>query len=128
MKMEGELHHLQWKNSEDAKKEKRETRKRRIKKAGLISLIISTILMFANFLLGKLAGNILGIILWGGEMSDTIGFGVRLFKTYPMSAIDEPVVSSSSLYFEPISFIITVLLIMVIAYPICCSIEKRKKK
>jgi len=128
MKMEGELHHLQWKNNEEAKKEKRENRKRRIKKAGLISLIISTILMFANFLLGKLVGNILGIILWGGEMSDTIGFGIRLFKTYPMSSIDEPVVSSSSLYFEPISFIITVLLVMLIVYPICCSREKRKKK
>lgn len=61
---------------------------------------------------------------WGGECMNENGFGINVFHTYGMTP-DQ--VGTDSLRFDPISFLITLLLIAAVIYLILFLIHKLKE-
>ncbi len=102
--------------------------KKRIIKSGSIALGITTLMGIINYILGTMFEMIIGIKLWGGEISNTYGFGIELSKFYPLSPADNPIESQVSISIAPINFVLTVVVIGIVSYLICVLVERRKNR
>lgn len=63
--------------------------------------------------------------VWGGECGTDVGIGWDIFTVYPMSSVDEPIASSSSVSFNPNIFAFFAL-VWVAAF-VVIKIAARKK-
>ncbi|MBE5953621.1 MAG: hypothetical protein E7257_05625 [Lachnospiraceae bacterium] len=101
--------------------------KKRMIKAGSIALGITTLMGIINYILGTIFEKIIGIKFWGGEMSSTYGFGIELFKSYPLYSVDNPIESNVAIHIAPVNFVLTVVMLSIVIYLICLFMEKNKK-
>ena len=101
--------------------------KKRMIKAGSISLGITTLMGVINYILGTKLEKIIGFKFTGGEITNTYGFGIELTKTYPEYMVDNPIESQITVHMAPMNFLLTVLVLGIIVYLICFILEKRKK-
>ena len=101
--------------------------KKRMIKAGSISLGVATLMGIINYILGTMFEKIIGLRFWGGDASFTYGFGIELVKVYPESHIDNPIAPWVEIHIEPINFILTVVVLSIVIYFICLLVEKCKK-
>ena len=69
-----------------------------------------------NCILGKTTEKIIGIKHWGGEISQTYGFGISLTKFYPLSTPEEQIDYPARVGFAPLNFILTVLVLFAICF------------
>ena len=60
-------------------------------------------------------------------MSSTYGFGIELFKSYPLYSVDHPIESNVEIHIAPANFVLTVVMFGIVIYLICLFMEKRKK-
>lgn len=100
--------------------------KKRIIKSGSIALAITTLMCLVNYILGKTYEKIIGIKIWGGDVADTYGFGVKLQKLYPEYHVDNPINPNITVSVAPINFILTVITLGVVMYFIYLIAEMRK--
>ena len=92
----------------------------------LISVGITSVLCAINWILALTTGEIMGIFMHGGEYVAQCGFGVIVETFYPMSSFEDPVGPSTQINPEPISFIVTLLAVFVVAFIISRIIAKKK--
>ena len=90
--------------------------KKRIIKAGSIAFGITTLMGIINYILGTMFEIIIGIRFWGGEMSCTYGFGIELFKSYPLSSIDNPIESNVTIHIAPVNYVLTIVMLTIVIY------------
>lgn len=102
--------------------------KKRIIKSGSIALAITTLMCLVNWVLGKTYEKIIGIKIWGGDVADTYGFGVKLQKLYPEYHVDNPIDPHITVSIAPINFILTVITLSIVVYFIYLITEKRKNR
>lgn len=100
--------------------------KKRIMKAGSISLGITTLMGVINYILGTKLEKIIGFKFTGGEITNTYGFGIGLKKTYPEYMVDNPIESQITIHIAPMNFLLTVLVLGMIICLIYFIADKRK--
>ena len=91
--------------------------------AAIIAALILLVFMAINGLLYSLAGFIIGLSRWGGEINVTYGPGMILEHYYPLTA--EPVSDSTSLIFSPALAIFSYLIFFVISIFIARSVKEK---
>ena len=93
-------------------------------KSLVLGLLGTGVMMAINYIGAKANGVLpLGIRQDGGEYTSEVGFGLRRYTIHAMME-GEP--SFRGIRFEPVSFIISVVLLAVIFYIVLTVIEKRK--
>lgn len=102
--------------------------KKQIIKISSISLGITTLMGIINYILVTMFGKIIGFKFWGGDASFTYGFGIELTKFYPESATDNPIAPWFEIRIEPVSFMLTVVVLGIVIYLIYLLVEKCKKR
>ena len=91
--------------------------------AAIIAAAILLVIWGINFVLYKSCGFIIGLPMFGGEISVTHSFGMILEHYYPLTA--EPVSDSTSLTFSPVLAIISYVVIYVISLIIARVIKNK---
>lgn len=102
--------------------------KKRIIKAVSIALGITTLMGGVNWILGTIFETIIGIRLWGGDVSYTYGFGIALQKLFPEYSINNPIESQVTIHIAPVNFILTVVVLSIGIYLICLIAQKCRKR
>ena len=93
-----------------------------------IPFLIASALCIINYLLTRYTDFCIGINFHGGEVISTVGFGVVKNTFYPEMHIGEEITSSFSIEFEPISFLITFLVVLIIFKTSKYIVNKLKNK
>lgn len=102
--------------------------KSRFLRTGISATAITFIWAIVNYILGHAYGKIIGITGWGGEVSYTYGFGIVLKKTWPLSSVENPIKSTTTVIVSPVIFLLTVIGLWIILYTVFWLIDKIKGK
>ena len=95
----------------------------------IITIVINVICFIINLICAYANGSIpLGIKVSGGEMTSYSGFGVYLRKIYPLTTIESGETVSTTIGFNFLSLLLTLVLIFVVALIIVSIIRKKKAK
>ena len=86
-----------------------------MKKSIIISLIVTTLLWFMNWIMTTMLGECIGITLKGGEYHATYGFGILFEEFFPLASIDNPIKYTNKISFDPISYVLTLVIVFVIS-------------
>lgn len=81
--------------------------------SGIFAVVSTIILCAVNWMLALNTGEMLGVQYYGGEYGARRGLGIWLETVYPMSTADSPASSHSWVSYDPVSFIVTLLIIFV---------------
>ena len=100
----------------------------RFSRAGICSTLITLIWTIVNYILGHAHGKIIGITHGGGEMKQTLGFGIVLTQFFPLREKDDPVETQIVIEISPILFVISVIGLWIILYVMFLFIDKIKGK
>lgn len=94
--------------------------------ASLISLATTLLGLWVNYSHYQKTGHLLlAIKMWGGECLDERGFGLDVFHTYGMTPDQADTVKIS---FDPIGFVLTLVLIALLVYVILFLSDRIRKK
>ena len=97
-------------------------------KLGVYATAITLIMTIVNYILGHTYEKIIGITVWGGEMKQTFGFGIKLMTLYPECRVDDPIKSQTIISISPILFVLSVLALWVLLCIVFWIIDKIKGK
>ena len=85
-----------------------------MKKIITISLFTTTLLCVVNWIMAIMFDRCIGITMRGGEYHATYGFGILFEEFFPLTSIDNPIKYTSKILFDPISFVISLLIVFTI--------------
>ncbi len=93
------------------------------------AIVVTLVCMLINYTYYENKDKLLlGIEISGGEMNVEGGFGVCVKHLYPEARVDEPVKSTSKIYFSPLCFAGSVVLITIILFSVGLIIRKINKR
>ena len=99
-----------------------------IKKKCILSICITSIFTLINLILAKLTNLFLGIKFSGGEVDTYIGFGIIKNKFYPILNSTDIKTKEIEVYFEPFTYIISLIVVFFIILLAAKIIDKKKQK
>ncbi len=89
---------------------------RKLTKSLKVSAVITGIIVAINWIIFAITSKVLlGISMGGGEMEGTIGIGIYRQIIYPLSNSAEGIKPTMTVHFEPITIILTLVVIFVIS-------------
>ena len=86
-----------------------------MKKIIMISLLTTTLLCVVNWIMAFMFNYCIGITVRGGEYHVTYGFGIMFEEFFPLTSIDNPIKYTNKISFDPISFVLTLLIVFAIS-------------
>ncbi len=101
--------------------------KKVILKSAVIAMVVTILLCVMNWLIAAISGKPIGITIWGGEYSARYGFGVLLETFYPLTTVDTPIQSTSNISFDPVSFLVTILIVFVVSMVVGTILRKKSR-